>query len=314
MQFTDATSHDIACPRRHISSGLAVALLVAGATCIGGKASGSPIALSWVHATVRIENEWGESGTGFLVIRKTDEKSARIFLITNKHVVNEDPQKRKDASFLTLFLNIKGTDGTISAGSFRMPLVVAEQRLWREHPDRQVDVLAVDVTLLMNSNPEIEKKWADYSLFATPDVIQKEEITVGEGVLIIGYPLGLAHARTNSPLVRQGIIATRIGERITVDVPLPGEKIERVEIPGFLVDSAVIPGSSGSPVVLKPTIGRAVGDTINLTIATPYLLGIVSSTKVAPIKIADRVFPALAGLGVVYDAGTIQETIELFFR
>lgn len=294
--------------------GIVAAILVGSVIAFGGGALGSPIALSWVHATVRIENEWGESGTGFLVIRAIDEKQGKVFVATNKHVVNKDPQKRKNAHFLTLFMNVKEKDGTISARSFRIPLVVDGQRLWREHPDPHVDVLAVDITPLINSHPEIEKKWADYSLFATFDVLQKEEITVGKEVLVIGYPLGLAHARTNSPLVRQGIVATRIGERIHINVPLPSGKTERVEIPGFLVDSAIVPGSSGSPVVLKPVIGRKVGDAIVMGIATPYLLGIVSDTTIAPIQIGDRVFPTLAGLGVVYDAGTVKEAIELFFR
>ena len=47
--------------------------------------------------------------------------------------------------------------------------------------------------------------------------------------------------------------------------------------------------------------------------ATPYLLGIVSATETAAIRMEDHAFAALAGLGIVFDASTIQETIELFF-
>jgi hypothetical protein len=45
----------------------------------------------------------------------------------------------------------------------------------------------------------------------------------------------------------------------------------------------------------------------------------VSATKLTAIKMGkdkdgkDAYFPALAGLGVVYDAETIRQTIELFF-
>jgi len=275
---------------------------------------GSPIAETWVHVTTRIENEWQESGTGFLAARLIDETQGKVFLITNKHVVNKEPQKRENARFLTLFVNIRENGGTISAKSFQIPLVVDGQRLWREHPNPHVDVLAVDVTLVIESVPQLERKWVDYSLFATPELLQEQEITIGEEVLIIGYPLGLAHARTNFPLVRQGIVATRIGEPIHIDVKVPSGKTERVEIPGFLVDSAVVPGSSGSPVVLKPVIGRMVGGGIRIGVAMPYLLGIVSGTRLARIETEEHVFSALAGLGLVYDAATVRDTIEMFFR
>ena len=277
------------------------------------KAIPSPISLNWVHATVRVENEWGKGGTGFLVIRKMNEREGKVFLVTNKHVIHTDPQRRKDALFLTIYLNVREEDGRISGASFRTPLLENGQPLWREHPHPDVDVFAVDVTDLVNSNPRIENKGADYSLFGFPDVLKKENITEGDEVFIIGYPLGLFYARRNSPLVRQGIIATKIGERIQIWMRLPSGESKRMEIPGFLVDAGIVPGSSGSPVVLKPIIGRRVGEKIAMEIAQPYLLGIVSASETATLRVEDQMFPTFAGLGIVYDVSTIQETIERFF-
>ena len=88
---------------------------------------------------------------------------------------------------------------------------------------------------------------------------------------------------------------------------------DRTIIPGFLVDAAIVPGSSGSPVVLKPIIGRKVGENISLEAAPPYLLGIVSASETATLRVEDRIFPTFAGLGIVFDVSTIRETIELFF-
>lgn len=293
--------------------GLVCALWVAVILVADEKAIPSPISLNWVHATVRVENEWGKGGTGFLVIRKTNERQGKVFLVTNKHVIHVDPQRRKDALFLTLYLNVREEDGRISGASFRAPLVEDGQRLWREHPHPDVDVFTVDVTDLVNSNPRIENKGADYSLFGFPDVLKKENITEGDEVFIIGYPLGLFHTRINSPLVRQGIIATKIGERIQIQMRLPSGESKHMEIPGFLVDAAIVPGSSGSPVVLKPIIGRRVGEKISLETAQPYLLGIVSASETATLRVEDHMFPTFAGLGIVFDVSTIQETIELFF-
>ena len=275
----------------------------------------SPISLTWVHATVRVDNEWGKGGTGFLVIRRLEKekKQGKVFLVTNKHVIHPDPENRQKAQSLTLYLNVREKDGSIAGKSFQVSLAEDGYKLWREHPQPTVDVLAVDITAFINSHPNLENRGADYSLFATPQILREENITEGEEVLILGYPLGLFHARTHSPLVRQGIVATRIGERIQVRLRSPSGEARRVEIPGFLIDAAIIPGSSGSPVVLKPIIGRKVKDKIEMETATPYLLGIVSATQTAAVRTEGNDFPALAGLGIVFDAATVQETIEQFF-
>ncbi len=293
--------------------GLVCALWAAVILVAEEKAIPSPISLNWVHATVRVENEWGKGATGFLVIRRMNEREGKVFLVTNKHVIHADPQRRKGALFLTLYLNVWEEEARISGASFRTPLVEDGQRLWREHPDPNVDVFAVDVTDLVNSNPRIENKGADYSLFGFPDVLKRENITEGDEVFIIGYPLGLFHSRVNSPLVRQGIIATKIGERIQIWMRLPSGESKHMEIPGFLVDAAIVPGSSGSPVVLKPIIGRKVGEKISMEMAPPYLLGIVSASETATLRVEDRMYPAFAGLGIVFDVSAIKETIELFF-
>jgi hypothetical protein len=56
-----------------------------------------------------------------------------------------------------------------------------------------------------------------------------------------------------------------------------------------------------------------VKDKIEMGMATPYLLGIVSATETASIRVEEQAFPVLAGLGVVFDAATVRETVEQFF-
>ena len=277
-------------------------------------AAGSPIASTWVHATVRIENEWGRGGTGFLLIRKMNDKQGKVFLVTNKHVLHLDPQMRRDAASLKIFVNVRETDGSVRGTAFQFLLTENGHPLWREHPNPDVDVLVVDVTSFINSHPNLENKGADYSFFALPDVLKREEITEGEEVLVIGYPLGLYHARTHSPLVRQGIVATKIGERINIRIRQPSGEGRRVEIPGFLIDASIVPGSSGSPVVLKPIVGRKVREQIVMETAKPYLLGIVSATETAALRLETTLVPTLAGLGIVFDVETIRDTIERFFQ
>ena len=186
-------------------------------------------------------------------------------------------------------------------------------------------MLAVDISHFSNQNPNLHKIVVRYSDFITPDLIKKQDVTIADEVLILGYPDGLAHARSNFPLVRQGLLATRIGETITIQAEDSAGKKTNVEIPGFLVDATVIGGSSGSPVILKPvrglTIKADVGQATILPPKDPYLLGIVSAARWGFFGIGvkdktgkDVVFPTLQGLGIVYDAETIKETIEPFFK
>ncbi len=80
------------------------------------------IALQWVYATARIENEWGDRGSGFLVAREVGEQKVRVFLVTNKHVIHEDADKRKRATRVVLSMNVKGKDGQPIAKSGECPL------------------------------------------------------------------------------------------------------------------------------------------------------------------------------------------------
>jgi hypothetical protein len=286
----------------------------------------SPIAHTWVKTTIKIENQWGDLGTGFLLFREVQKNRRKTFLVTNKHVLNGDPEKREAARYLKLFVNVEGNDGRILGHRFeKVPLVERNgTKLWRQHEDPYVDVLAIDISWFINTVPNLHKQVVPYADFITPELMQTQDVTIADEVLIIGYPSGLTHATTNFPLVRQGLIATRIGEKIKTKATDDNGKDIMVEIPGFLVDSTVIPGSSGSPVILKPVRGLKFTDGTNeaevLPEKRPYLLGIISRTKLITIHAGqdkegqDLFFPALQGLGVVYDAETIKQTIELFFK
>lgn len=272
----------------------------------------SPIAETWTYATVLIENEWGGMGTGFLVSRNIDEGGVRVFLVTNKHVLHEEKVQRDKATRIRLHMNKKDAAGNLVGEVFDVALGTGADRPWQEHPDSDVDVLAFDITPLLIARPDIEKKWANYDLFLNKEKIAELDITMGDDIVTIGYPLGLRHRTSNLPLIRSGIIATRIGESLEDEVRTGGV-IRRRVLRGFLIDGATIPGSSGSPVVLKPVIGRFVKGNIQMGATQPILLGIVAETRYAPVRTPAGHIPSFAGLGLAFDAATVRETIELFF-
>lgn len=276
----------------------------------------SLIAEGWLFATVPISSPAGYSGTGFLVLRKIDDKQGRVFLVTNKHVIHPDPTQRAKVTHIDCHFNKLEADGSFGKISGQVDFDFADgTSRYREHPDPDTDVAAIEVTDIMRLNTNIEKRLAEYDGFA--DVAKREEldITVGEEVMTIGYPLGLRQGDTNFPLVRQGVIATKIGYPIMDSVLLPSGAVRDRVLRGFLLDGATIHGSSGSPVVLKPVIGRLVKGSISLGIAPPVLLGIIAETKYAPIEQEDgETIEAFAGLGLAFDVETIRETIELHFH
>ena len=275
----------------------------------------SPLVQGWVYATVPVENPQGETGTGFLVYRSIAENQGRVFLITNKHVIHKDPTQRINVPNIKCHFNTKETDGTPGTVAGDIPLSNSDgSKRFREHPDPDTDVFALDVTDVMNLNSKIEKKWARYDLFAEQLKRDELDITAGEEVVTIGYPLGLRQGATNFPLLRQGIIATRIGDPILDKAKNPDGTFRDRRRRAFLIDGACIPGSSGSPVVLKPVIGRHIKNSIQLGSAPAVLLGIVAETKYAPVQVAQGIIPSFAGLGLAFEVETIKETIELFFN
>ena len=274
----------------------------------------SPLVQGWLYATVPIDNPQGESGTGFLVFRTVESDRGRIFLVTNKHVICRDPVQRASVTHVVCHFNTKEPDGRQGIVSGNIPLLdPAGSKRYREHQDVDTDVAAIEVTDVMQLNPTIEKRWVSYDLFGDKDKRAELDITVGEEIVTIGYPLGLRQGDSNFPLIRQGVIATKIGAFLKDKVHTATGKPRDRTLRAFLIDGATVPGSSGSPVILKPVIGRLQGNSIMLGTPPAVLLGIVAETKYAPVQFGTGVIPSFAGLGLAFEVETIRETIELFF-
>jgi len=274
----------------------------------------SPIAKNWIYSTILIENEWNDIGTGFLVYREVNESGGLTFLCTNKHVLNKDKALRDKANKIKLHLNIKEADDQIIGKVFEYELKNKNgEKKWKEHPDQNIDVLVIDVTDLMIKESKIIKKFVTYSMFTDSNMLIEKEITIGDDVMIIGYPLGFKQGNTNFPVVRQGIIASQIGKEFVNEIFDNKGNIKRKTYRGFLIDGGIIPGSSGSPVVLKPGVPHVIEG--RMVIAPSVLLGIVAETRFAPIeRKPGDIIPSYAGMGIAFDAQTIKETMELFFQ
>jgi hypothetical protein len=272
----------------------------------------SPIESTWVHAAVFIESINGSTGTGFLVGKPVGDDQWKVFLVTNKHVLHNEPSVRASMVSVRLHVNVERGAG-LAAEAVDYPLRVTGESWVREHQDPSVDVLAIAVSPLFKCVDGLANKFVSMDMFATSDRRAELDITAGEEIVTVGYPSGIRQGRTNFPLIRQGIIATRLGEELHEEqTDANGERNVRITR-GFLIDGATIPGSSGSPVILKPVTGRNQKNNIMYGSCPPLLLGIVAETRFAPIRLSENtVIPSFAGLGLAFDVETIIETIALF--
>jgi hypothetical protein len=270
----------------------------------------------WKHLTWLIENDWGDFGTGFLIKREINlglgnqAKGIKFFLVTNKHVLNDKKGSREDIQEITVYANLRGGNGEMKRKIFILSLHTEDgSKIWREHPDENVDVLVFDVSTLILNCTQIEHDAPTYEFFINESWLKQLDIKLGDEILVFSYP-DLDNHRTIYPVVKTGTIATPLHEDLEEEIDKDYTKMTR----GFLINDVTVPGASGSPVVLKPSIGRTIGRKNYLGFETPpLLLGIIAQTRYATVKATVFEGKSFAGMGLAFHSITIKETIELFF-
>jgi hypothetical protein len=168
-----------------------------------------------------------DSATGFFC-----GLDGQLYFITNRHnVIDEDDWFYPDELRLKLHTD---QDDLTKNETFPIPLYDKEDKpAWLEHPKgKKIDVVALPV-----DGPTT-------SFFITP--FNKENfgradvyVSIGNDLIVVGYPLGLYDSKHNTPIIRSATIAS------VYPLPFEGEDY-------FLIDSRLHNGTSGSPVILKP--------------------------------------------------------------
>jgi S1-C subfamily serine protease len=113
----------------------------------------------------------------------------------------------------------------------------------------------------------LDKAGIQYSFFCSDlniaDKAKATEIglTEGDGVYVLGFPMGLVGGERNFVIARQGVLA-RIRDY------LAGTTV------GFLIDALIFPGNSGGPVVTRPDQTYIVGTKKQ---DSAYVVGVVKA-------------------------------------
>lgn len=236
-----------------------------------------------------VEESFQHVGTGFLYAHPLPGKHGRTpyraFLITNKHVV---------AGAIThARFNHPQTGLTVK------PVVAVASGTWTCHPNGA----DVALTPLLNPSPLSQgRELLNAEMFIGDigttfgDGIQPVE---GDGIFVIGFPLGLVGDARNYPVVRYGVVA-RIQDWISGDQDT------------FLIDAPAFPGNSGGPVVLKPENTAITGTKTNTHC---LLAGVISKQlRSREVAVSQRtgesrvVFEEDTGLAEVVPVEMVRDT------
>ena len=223
--------------------------------------------------TVRIE-AWrrdgtGSVGTGFMHKFCEDESGGAIqCVVTNTHVI--DGTETCELVFRSRKLGAENDQTVPSTVRFTKDF----GKRWYVHPDETADLAVLPISnelrqMIANGFTPEFKATQVHQLLNEENARQLNAV---EEVLMVGYPNGLWDRKNNLPVARTGITASPPG------VDWNGRK-------EFLIDCAVFPGSSGSPVYLfSPSGTRLSADHKVVTTDRVLLLGIIKSVFLHDIR------------------------------
>ena len=204
-----------------------------------------------------------KGATGFLYgypsrKKQSDENSDfRLWLVTCAHVIETVMNLGHENILVRMNKSIHGEMKT-----FNIPLNDGQNYAWHFHPN-------MDVAVIASSPDDFESKGVDWEIFAsgrnslTKDECVQFGLSEGDGVFILGFPVGWREGKQDYPVVRHGVLAQVQGW-------FSGDHDT------FLVDGSGFPGNSGGPVVTVPQVAAITGTRLN---SRSDLIGMVSKGK-----------------------------------
>jgi hypothetical protein len=182
--------------------------------------------------TIRVDTvlEDGSEGSGTaFVVSHAHPRGTHTFIVTNRHLV--DGVRRGGLVFT------QKQNGQPAFGQ-RFQLNIEDfPQAWFMHPNPEVDLAIIPMRPLEQAAREqgVELYYQPIDSRLAPDAATLRALDALEEVLFVGYPSGVWDQVNLMPILRRGTTAT----------PMALDFEGRAE---FLIDAAVYPGSSGSPV------------------------------------------------------------------
>jgi S1-C subfamily serine protease len=218
----------------------------------------------------RVVTRWVATGTGFFFGRlsKPDPDLAKrqydVYLVTAKHVLDEwRAQQAAGAAKGLLLGELMVRVNPVAITSAATDVAITEFKDkdadWTSNPNgKDVSVLSVNFDVLRQKAFAVTF-FADDEMAADVSKLKELKVAAGDGVFVLGFPMGLVEDWRNAVIIKSGIIA-----RI--------EDLMIARSDGFLIDALIFPGNSGGPVVLRPEITSISGTSPQ---NKSYLIGMV---------------------------------------
>ena len=232
------------------------------------------------------------AATGFLVGHPLSEPDSDgkqtfgVFLITNRHVY----EKKTGEKIPELVVRFNNTGDEATYCSLNL-LTDDGSPVWYCHDEDNVDVAVIPLNSqsLINANIEFEFFRTNMLMYARD--FEKAKIGTGDGIFVLGFPMGISGKKKNYVIARSGIVAR-------VDKELLSEGI-------YYIDAAIYEGNSGGPVIHKPEVISVSGTGSN---NDSGLMGMVRS--VAYFRSSMQTQVETTGLASVVPVERIYEVIE----
>lgn len=191
-----------------------------------------PITISekMMFNTVQLMASNGAKGTGFFFDFKINGITFPT-LITNKHVVNDNPNE------LVVF-SLHVTSSTDIQASSGEVIQIPYQAHWVFHPKQDLCFTPIN-PLFQQIKQRLGKNifYISISEDILPSSEQLNNLSALEELVMVGYPIGLVDTVHNYPIFRKGFTASH-----------PAFDFNKENV--GLVDMACFPGSSGSPIYI----------------------------------------------------------------
>lgn len=167
-----------------------------------------------------------------------------VWLVTNRHTIFEDDNSFKLRSIKFHTRRIENRSIHWNNYELDMDYLSHELRL----PQNQlIDIAIIKVTDKIKKFHPPQNLSQDFGFFAISESLLPEspenadqKVQSGDDVLVIGYPRGILIQENLYPIIKSSCISSKWGSYFD-------------GFPCFIIDRRLVPGSSGSLVITKPT-------------------------------------------------------------
>jgi S1-C subfamily serine protease len=169
------------------------------------------------------------NATGFFF-----ERDARLYLVTSRHVVIDEPTKHFPNR---IEFEVHSNPGDLAKSlPFSVLLYRDGKSIWRQGRDStgEIDVALIEIDREALPEESLLRAFTPAHLQAS----SLGQVEVGTSLLIVGFPLGFQDTLHHLPVVRQSVVASAFGMRFG------GQGF-------FLTDARTHRGTSGAPVVMR---------------------------------------------------------------